>query len=161
MILVSVGTHNQPFNRLVQAMDELTPQLGERVCIQRGSSTYIPKHSESFDFVEGNRWLELFNEASMIVCHGGATTLMNVVRLGKRAVVVPRLKHLREHIYDREGELAESLAEKNLVTVVYDVSELEAAILKPYSPPKRYQSTQQELINRLREYVESFARARE
>ena len=158
MILVSVGTHNQPFDRLVRKMDELAPGLGDKVLIQRGYSNYLPKNAESFDFVEGERWTSLLEEARLIVCHGGATTLMNVVRMGKSAVVVPRRRHLREHIYDREGELAEALAERGLVSVVYDVEMLEAALRIPPPRRERFESSRLELIERMRAYMDSLAK---
>ncbi len=36
MIFVTVGTHHQGFDRLVQAADELAAELDEQVVIQRG-----------------------------------------------------------------------------------------------------------------------------
>lgn len=158
MILVSVGTHNQPFDRLLRKMDELASGLGDEVLIQRGYSGYLPRNAESFDFVEAERWMALLEEARLIVCHGGATTLMNVVRLGKNAVVVPRRKDLGEHIYDRESELAEALAERGLVSVVYDIEMLEEALRIPPQGRERFDSTRLELIEKMRAYVNSVAK---
>ena len=46
MIFVTVGTHEQPFNRLIKYMDQfaMRMELGEDVIIQTGYSTYEPKH---------------------------------------------------------------------------------------------------------------------
>ena len=48
MIFVTVGTHEQPFNRLVKKVDELVSEgaINEKVIIQTGFSTYIPRHCE-------------------------------------------------------------------------------------------------------------------
>ena len=48
MIFVTVGTHEQPFNRLIKYMDQfaMRMELGEDVIIQTGYSTYEPKRSE-------------------------------------------------------------------------------------------------------------------
>lgn len=159
MILVSVGTHNQPFDRLIRKMDELAPRLGEQVCIQLGCSNYAPQNADYFDFVSGDLWLTLFKEARLIVCHGGATTLMNAVRLGKSAVVVPRRKDLKEHIYDRDGELAEALAKLGFVTVTYDVENLEDAIRKAQPPQELFTSSRQGLVERMRVYIQSLDNA--
>lgn len=45
MIFVTVGTHEQPFNRLIQEVDHLveTGVIKEEVFIQTGYSTYEPK----------------------------------------------------------------------------------------------------------------------
>ena len=48
MIFVTVGTHEQPFNRLIEAVDVLrgTGVIDEPVIIQTGFSTYEPQHCE-------------------------------------------------------------------------------------------------------------------
>ena len=53
MIFVTVGTHEQPFNRLVKAIDELKENgiVTEDVVIQTGFSTYEPRFC---------RWTKLF-----------------------------------------------------------------------------------------------------
>ncbi len=46
MIFVTVGTHEQPFNRLVKKIDDLKRDgvITEEVLIQTGFSTYEPKY---------------------------------------------------------------------------------------------------------------------
>ena len=48
MIFVTVGTHEQQFNRLIKKIDELKEQgaIREPVFIQSGYSTYEPKHCQ-------------------------------------------------------------------------------------------------------------------
>lgn len=48
MIFVTVGTHEQPFNRLIQKVDELKKDgvITEDVIIQTGFSTYEPKYCQ-------------------------------------------------------------------------------------------------------------------
>ena len=46
MIFVTVGTHEQPFDRLVKAIDELKRDqlITDDIFIQTGYSTYSPKY---------------------------------------------------------------------------------------------------------------------
>ena len=48
MIFVTVGTHEQPFNRLIQKVDELKRDgvITEEVIMQTGFSTYEPKNCQ-------------------------------------------------------------------------------------------------------------------
>ena len=48
MIFVTVGTHEQPFDRLVKAVDELKRDgiITEEVIMQTGFSIYEPKYCE-------------------------------------------------------------------------------------------------------------------
>ena len=61
MIFVTVGTHEQPFNRLIKKVDDLVADgtIQEKVVMQTGFSTYKPKHCEahkmmSFDEMQKN-----------------------------------------------------------------------------------------------------------
>lgn len=46
MIFVTVGTHEQPFNRLMKEIDKIALQLDneEEIIVQYGFSTNIPEH---------------------------------------------------------------------------------------------------------------------
>ena len=48
MIFVTVGTHEQPFNRLVKAVDDLKKNgvIIDEVIMQTGFSTYKPKYCQ-------------------------------------------------------------------------------------------------------------------
>ena len=48
MIFVTVGTHEQPFNRLLQKIDELKKDgtIQDDVIIQTGFSTYRPQYCQ-------------------------------------------------------------------------------------------------------------------
>ena len=48
MIFVTVGTHEQPFNRLIKKVDELKRDgvIEDDVIIQTGFSTYEPKYCQ-------------------------------------------------------------------------------------------------------------------
>ena len=48
MIFVTVGTHEQPFNRLIKKIDNLVKNdfIKEKVMIQTGFSTYKPKYCQ-------------------------------------------------------------------------------------------------------------------
>ena len=53
MVFVTVGTHEQQFDRLVKAVDDLKADgtLDEPVYIQTGYSTYDPVHCDHSQFV--------------------------------------------------------------------------------------------------------------
>lgn len=61
MIFVTVGTHEQQFNRLIKAVDELKADgaIDEPVYIQTGYSTYEPAHCEHSKFVPFKKMKEM------------------------------------------------------------------------------------------------------
>ncbi|MCL4294099.1 MAG: beta-1,4-galactosyltransferase [Anaerolineae bacterium] len=122
MILVTVGTHHQGFNRLVQAMDELAARLDEPVVIQRGSSSYEPQHAENFQFATGPHMAQLTAEARVVVSHAAAGAIIVALRQGKPLIVVPRLQRFGEVVDDHQLQLAAALAETDRVIAVHEPS---------------------------------------
>ncbi len=109
MILVTVGTHEQGFDRLVKAADELANQLKEEVIIQTGSSTYLPKRAKHFPFGSAQQMLELTRRARVVISHAAAGSIIMTLRENKPLVVVPRLKIYGEHFDDHQLQLAVAL----------------------------------------------------
>ncbi len=118
MILVTVGTHPQGFDRLVKAADELAAGLDEQVVIQYGSSTYRPRHARGFAFETSQRMAELTAEARVVVTHAAAGAIILGLQSAKPLVVVPRLKQFNEHIDDHQQQLATALSAQGKVIAV-------------------------------------------
>jgi beta-1,4-N-acetylglucosaminyltransferase len=122
MILVTVGMHNQPFDRLVRAADGLASLLGERVIIQRGVATHLPQFAQYVDFVDETQIVAWLSESRVIVSHAGAGSILGVLRAGKPLVLAPRTVRFGEHGDDHQFELAEAMARREWAVVVTDLS---------------------------------------
>jgi beta-1,4-N-acetylglucosaminyltransferase len=122
MILVTVGMHDEPFDRLVRAADEMASLVEEPVVIQRGVSRYTPTASRYFDFADEIQMQEWLSEARIMIAHGGAGTILGALKEGKPLVIAPRLRHFGEHFDDHQLELAEALAGQGRATVVVKLS---------------------------------------
>ena len=142
MILVITGTHTQGFERLVAAMDTYSSSEKEKVVIQIGSSNYIPKFATWFRFSDSDCIKELIEEADVIVAHAGAGTIIDVLKLGKPLVLLPRKKEFREIVDNQQLELAEKLSKSSRAIEVGDVDCLAGAIESARSiKPKPVQSS--------------------
>lgn len=131
MIFVTVGTHEQPFNRLIQEVDRLieTGQIKEIVMMQIGYSTYIPKHSKFVRFMSFNEIEKAIEESTVVITHGGPASFLKVLSKGKKPVVVPRQTRYDEHVNDHQLEFAQQLVDKKFnIDVVVDISELNEKI---------------------------------
>jgi UDP-N-acetylglucosamine transferase subunit ALG13 len=109
LILVTVGTHNRGFDRLVKAMDELAAALDEPVIMQRGSSAYEPRHAEHFQWTTGQQIERLVEEARVVVTHAAAGSILVALLHDRPLVVVPRLRRFDECIDDHQQQLAAAL----------------------------------------------------
>ena len=120
MIFVTVGMPPQGFERLVQAADELAARAGELVMIQYGSSSYIPRHAEGFQWAPSQRMEQLTSQARVVVAHAAAGAIILALRAGKPTVVVPRRKAFGEHFDDHQVQLAEALDRARRLVAVRD-----------------------------------------
>lgn len=131
MIFVSVGTHEQSFERLIKKMDELVlnGKITEEVIIQRGFTPYEPKHCQSQAIISFDEMNDYMEKADIIITHGGPATFMLALEKGKIPIVVPRKYQFKEHVNDHQVEFANKVArEMNNIIVIEDVEELEAHI---------------------------------
>ena len=77
MIFVTVGTHEQPFNRLIQKVDELKKDgvITEDVIIQTGFSTYEPKYCQWSKLIPYQQMIKNVADARIVITHGGGYCL--------------------------------------------------------------------------------------
>ncbi|MCO4511653.1 Glycosyl transferase CpsG [Streptococcus infantarius subsp. infantarius] len=127
MIFVTVGTHEQPFNRLIQEVDHLveTGVIKEEVFIQTGYSTYEPKFCQWSRLISFDQMSEFMQKADIIITHGGPATFMSAIANGKKPIVVPRQEKYNEHVNDHQVDFAQQVKERyDSIEVVTDISEL-------------------------------------
>ena len=124
MIFVTVGTHEQQFNRLIREIDELKEEgvITSDVFIQVGFSDYQPR------FCRWERFLsydEMNNLMDIIITHGGPATFMNVIANGKKPVVVPRRKKFGEHVNDHQLDFCKRIVQEGYdLVIIEDIKEI-------------------------------------
>ena len=129
MIFVTVGTHEQPFNRLVEYMDKRAAGHDEEVVIQTGFSTYEPKHCKWQKLFPYSEMVKNVSEARIVITHGGPSSFILPLQIGKIPVVVPRKHEFDEHVNDHQVDFCNQVAKRQgNIIVVEDVSMLGDAI---------------------------------
>jgi UDP-N-acetylglucosamine transferase subunit ALG13 len=129
MILVTVGTHEQPFDRLVQAAAELGGD--EHLVVQYGTSKLPHGRGEWVDFMSFDELAEQARRARVVVCHAGVGSIVLARRYGHRPIIMPRRPHFDEHVDEHQMSLTRRLEKAGLVTVVEDAEQLAAAVQAP------------------------------
>ncbi|WP_394925843.1 glycosyltransferase [uncultured Robinsoniella sp.] len=133
MIFVTVGTHEQPFNRLVECIDELKERgiITEEVIIQTGYSTYEPKHCSWQKLFPYQQMEKNVVNARIIITHGGPSSFIMPLQFGKTPIVVPRRKEFHEHVNDHQVDFTRVVAERmGTIIVVADIEKLGETIQK-------------------------------
>ena len=127
MIFVTIGTHEQPFDRLIKAIDDLKADgtLTEDVIIQTGYSTYIPKHCKWQKLFPYSQMVQLVDDARIVITHGGPSSFIMALQVGKRPIVVPRMQRYGEHVNDHQVFFCRKMAEYSKdIVLVEDITRL-------------------------------------
>lgn len=134
MIFVTVGTHEQPFDRLVKAIDDLAAAgiLTEEVIIQTGYSTYTPRHCTWQPFFPSEEMTRLVREARIVITHGGPASFLLPIRYGKVPVVMPRIRSFGEHVNDHQLTFCREVAARNRNILLAEDARTLEAILADY-----------------------------
>jgi UDP-N-acetylglucosamine transferase subunit ALG13 len=126
MILVTIGTNEQPFDRLVLAAAGL--DVDEPVIVQYGSSRAVEPREGWIEFLPFDELSALARQARVVVCHAGVGSILMARRAGKLPVVMARRHALGEAVDDHQVELSRRLAASGLVTLVEDETGLAEAV---------------------------------
>ena len=130
MIFVTVGTHEQQFNRLVEYMDRYAEaHQDEEVVIQTGFSTYEPKKAVSRKLYPYEDMLELVSKARIVISHGGPSSFIMPLQIGKIPIVVPRNHEFHEHVNNHQIVFSRAVAKrKKNIIVVENVEKLDKVL---------------------------------
>lgn len=122
MIFVTVGTHGQPFERLLAQVGRL-PEL-DRVVIQYGPGAPPQGVGRAAAFMPFGEIEECLAAADVVVTHAGVGSILCARRAGHVPIVVPRYHELGEHVDDHQVELTAALAGRGEVVPVWRDEEL-------------------------------------
>lgn len=132
MIFVTVGTHEQPFDRLIRKVDELKRDgvIAEEVVIQTGYSTYEPEYCQWSKLIPYEQMVKNVEEARIVITHGGPASFMMPLQIGKTPIVVPRQHQYGEHVNDHQVEFARQVeARMGTIILVEGIEDLKNAII--------------------------------
>ena len=134
MIFVTVGTHQQPFERLIRALHAVD---GDALVVQYGYAEPPPGVARAMAFMTFPEMLRHFREADAVVTHAGVGSILCATDAGHVPIVVPRLKRHGEHVDDHQVQFVRALEGAGNVLVVEDVDRLPVALddVPPRRPP--------------------------
>lgn len=142
MIFVTVGTHEQQFDRLVEYMDIWAANNDESVVIQTGYSEYKPRNCEWNKIYPYEKMTKLIEESRIVICHGGPSSFILSLQADKIPIIVPRMVEYKEHINDHQLVFCREIAKRwGNVIVVEDIDELNDVIERYYEITKNMRNT--------------------
>lgn len=154
MIFVTVGTHEQPFDRLLKCIDKMVVdgKIKEEVIVQKGYTDFELKHCKEYKLIGYDEMQKYIQEARMVITHGGPASFIAPLSIGKIPIVVPRKKEYNEHVNNHQLDFAKQVEKrmKNII-VAEDEEELEDAIINYDDKIKKLNSN---MISNNKKFIE-------
>ena len=158
MILVLLGTQNNNFNRLLNAIQENIDNgvIDDEVVVQAGFTKFDSKDMKIFSMIDKEKFSKLQDDADLIITHGGVGSIISSLEKGKKVIVVPRLKQYGEHVNDHQIQIAERFKNLGYVKSVLDMKDLGKTIKSMEKfIPKEYKKTKSSIITIIEEFIEN------
>jgi UDP-N-acetylglucosamine--N-acetylmuramyl-(pentapeptide) pyrophosphoryl-undecaprenol N-acetylglucosamine transferase len=114
---VALGTHWQPFTRLMVMVEEAveTGLLPVPVTAQVGEFSYPSRRVTTVPSLPPDDLAELMRTSEIVICHGGAGIIATAIRAGRRPLALARRAGDGEHIDDHQQEIVSKLGSLGLV----------------------------------------------
>lgn len=131
-VLVSVGTHEQPFDRLLRAVEGAIAQFSlHEWVVQHGVSRLLEAGQSGVRtraFFSGPEMDEEFQAADLVVSQASPGIVFGALRHGAWPVVLGRRKSSGEHVDDHQVSFARFLADRGLATELTHSDDLVSAL---------------------------------
>ena len=150
MILITLGTQDKQFYRLLEAVQKQIDNkvIKDRVVVQAGcSSDFKSKDMEIFDLIPMDEYDKLITECDTLITHGGVGTIITGLKNNKKVIAAARLEKYGEHVNDHQLQIIENFTNSGYILSLDDFDELDKILNKAKDfKPKKYKSNNKRFI---------------
>lgn len=147
MILISLGSSQFDFSRLLKAVEKLVEGgviKDAEINAQLGTTKYDSKYMNCFSMVSDFEFKKMVSEADVIITHAGIGCIMSAIRQGKKTIIFPRLEKYSEHLDNHQLEIAKAFSKQGYLLLATSENELKNCFCKlDMFVPKKYISNSQ------------------
>lgn len=153
MILVTLGTQDKKFTRLLEAIQKQIDNkiIKEKVIVQAGcTSSFKSNDMEIFDLIPMNEFDEKIKECDILITHGGVGSIITGLKNNKIVIAAPRLKKYNEHVNDHQLQIVENFAKEGYILYLKNFDNLDKLLMEAKKfKPKKFQSNTSNIIKLL------------
>lgn len=157
MILITLGTQDKNFVRLLEKIDQLINNglIKDKVIVQAGFTKYNSENMEIFDLIPQDEFNDLMDKADIIITHGGVGNIISALEKNKKVIAVPRLAKYGEHINDHQTQIIAKFNALGYIIGLQDVDELDDAVkqIKKFKP-KKFVHDNSKMLNLVSELID-------
>jgi UDP-N-acetylglucosamine transferase subunit ALG13 len=160
MILVTLGTQDKPFDRLLKKIDNEIKKgnIKDEVVVQAGCTKYKSKNMKIFDLIPMDEFDNLMDKCDILITHGGVGSIIGALKKHKKVIAAARLAKYGEHINDHQKQIIENFDKKGYIIPLNDeITNLEDALIKCKKfKPNEYESNNANMIKLIEDLIDKF-----
>ena len=159
MILVTLGTQDKKFYRLLEAVQKQIENkvIKDKVIVQAGCSCdFKTKDMKIFDLIPMDEFDKLISECDILITHGGVGSIISGLKNNKKVIAAARLSEYNEHVNDHQLQIIENFTNSGYILNLESFDELDKVleIAKEFKP-KKYKSNTSNFIKLLEKEINS------
>ena len=157
MILVTLGTQDKSFDRLLKAVDKeiKNGNIKDEVIVQAGYTKYKSDNMKIFDYVSEEDFKEYIDKCDLMITHSGVGTILNAMEKNKKIIVIPRLSKYKEHNNDHQIEIAEEFEKEGYVIYLKNMKDLGETLKNINEFKPRQLEHNDEVIKVIEEFIDN------
>ena len=160
MILVTLGTQDKKFYRLLKAIDKCLDSgvITDRVVVQAGySSDYKTDKMEIFDLIPMDEFNKLIKECDLLITHGGVGSIISGLQNNKKVIATARLKKYNEHTNDHQLQIIDNFEKSGLLIKLEEMEQLDK-ILQDIDKfkPKKFKSNNDKFVKTIKGQIDKY-----
>ena len=158
MILVTLGTQDKSFTRLLDAV-EREIELGhikDEVIVQAGSTKYESKKMKIFDLLDRDEFANLMKKCDLLITHGGVGSILSGLKNNKVVIAAARLAKYNEHINDHQLQIIERFKDAGYISALENFDKLNEVLIKAKKfKPNKYKSNTENMVKLIEDFIDN------
>ena len=157
MILVTLGTQDKDFSRLLKAIDNEIEKknITDKVIVQAGTTKYESNNMEIFDLISKDELSKLVEKCDLLITHGGVGSILDGIKNNKKIIAAARLQKYKEHVNDHQKQIIKEFEKEGYLLELKDFNQIGKTLNKAKKfKPKKFKSNTENMINLLDNLIE-------
>lgn len=158
MILITLGTQDKQFTRLLDMIQEQINKgnIQDKIIVQAGYTKYESKDMEIFDLIDRDKFTDLISKCDLLITHGGVGSIITGLQHDKKIIVAPRLAKYNEHMNNHQLQIVNNFSIKGYILPLYENDDLNKVLeqVKNFKP-KKYKSNTKNIIKLIENYIDN------
>lgn len=158
MILVTLGTQDKSFDRLLNAVQKQIDlkNITDKVVVQAGTTHFESNDMEIHSLIPVNEFDSFMNKCDILITHGGVGSIVSGIKNGKKVIAAARLAEFKEHTNDHQKQIIKEFVDMGYILELDDFDDLDKKLeeLKNFKP-KKFKSNTNKMVNLVKENIDN------